>query len=951
MNKTQLWQRTALLAGLAISPAMLLAQSPDEEDVVELDIFTIETEQEGYAATNTLGGTKLNTPIKESPFTINAITSEFLRDIGTSDISSALAYQAGVDVVSNNGLGRTDTTLSVRGLPSNFFLRDGIAFYRAPNWAMIDRLEIIRGASAIAYGQTQPGGVVNMVTKKADVKANKGSVSQTIGEHSNFETRADYNLVAIPDQLAVRLSASYADQRAVRDDYHRKAYTVAPSLVYKPFKGTTINLQFARDYNDTKGLFFGLPPSNTESKLTYNYLNQKYEAYYNSKTPQERAAFQLPEPGDLKTASAGGPASIFLRDPYKYNIAGNQGRWNSVREDYYANLQQSVISDGGGMIERSDLQITVAYIDDEVSSRIPIVSMAAAQGSRGHYAPWADFDFRPANQADWTGALWAGGSDYNPSTETFIEKLNAGYYHQADEAVPGAKNFAGSGFYNPGDATDPRNRNAIPLAGPHTYFWYPMTYMLRNTNQINTLDWVNVIKFNESTKLRLLTGLEYGRQKYYDPGRKGYLPEGNYNKNNDAWSSTAWGPAPSQVFYPTPMWGYGFNDYNQNPGTIWGAGEDRKVRGFYVWNAETGQRRSARITGEDIDKVVREKFFGLTQDISYWALYATGQLDLFQKKVQVLAAVRYSDIEKKDYRSQNRVPKFPLEYAPVVPQVGVIYNITKDINVYASYAQNYWYEWTRNANELNQPPPTNEGESIEIGTKFDLLEGKISGNISLAQSSYQNLSWKDYTVSLTKINPTSYPPTTIDVDQDGQPDLGSDGKPILVDQYGLTRFDGEAESRTLELTLQATPVENWDTVLSYSYLETEVTKAAEWQLGLSFPAVSDHMLSIWNKYSFKGDDSPVKGLELGLGLIYKSSFWVGSGFNQKSISAADIYWKAPEFIRFDAMAAYEFTIMDFKCRAQLNVRNLFDRLNWTPDANLVPDGQGREFYGTLSIYF
>ena len=38
-------------------------------------------------------------------------------------------------------------------------------------------------------------------------------------------------------------------------------------------------------------------------------------------------------------------------------------------------------------------------------------------------------------------------------------------------------------------------------------------------------------------------------------------------------------------------------------------------------------------------------------------------------------------------------------------------------------------------------------------------------------------------------------------------------------------------------------------------------------------------------------------------------------------------------------------------RAQVNVKNIANRLNWTPDANFVPDGNGREFIGSVALSF
>jgi len=146
-------------------------------DITTLDTFTVSAESTtGYQAENTLGGTKMNTPVKDLPFTLNIVTNEFLKDTGTQDLGDALAYVAGVNLSDSASPSTRDQTFSVRGLPSNFFMMDGVATYRTPAWEQVDSIEIIRGASAIAYGESQPGGVINITTRKADPTREFGSV-------------------------------------------------------------------------------------------------------------------------------------------------------------------------------------------------------------------------------------------------------------------------------------------------------------------------------------------------------------------------------------------------------------------------------------------------------------------------------------------------------------------------------------------------------------------------------------------------------------------------------------------------------------------------------------------------------------------------------------------------------------------------------------------------------
>lgn len=905
--------------------------SLDKDDTIVLSPFTVSTSKDtGYRATNTLGGTKMNTPIKDLPFTLDVITNDFIRDIGALSVMDGLSYTAGV--LPLDAPGHNSPNMSVRGFPSNFFLRDGVPVYRAPNWTMVDRIEVIRGASAIVYGQTQAGGVINITTKHADVNRRFGSVSQLVGQWSNFGTRIDINQPLIDKKLAIRFAGSMTDSEGRRDNYSTKGSLVFPSLTWKPTESTVVSLQFTRDLNRVRGLNPGQPVSWANSKAGFHYLDQNYTAYYNSLTTAQRTIFGYPAPSALLTAQVGGPAPVFMDDPWRYNIAGDNSFWNSDVRTSIASLSQQLVRDGAGMVARSDLKVTLSRTDDRVRARLPLIPQNGTQGQRGVVTNWATSDGT-------TGATWALGGQ-------------PGYYFDYNEAVIGAKNFAGSNFYLPVDLTLAANARVAPLVGPNTYVWYPMNFRLANVNDVVSADTVTDLVFGRRTRARVLFGFEHARQRYWDASRKGQLPlaagtsiadlANNFMRNNSAWSSTAWGPAPGNGTTPLPNWGYGFTGFDQqNPGTIFGAGADRAYRGWNIYNLNTGERRAAHISGEHIDEIIDQYYYGQTQDIFSDALYLSGQLDLFSRRVSLLGAVRYTKIKKKDYRVYGKVPEFPQRYDPLVPQVGVVYNVNRQLNVYASYAKNYWYEWSRQTNAVGEAPPPNTAESIEVGSKFDLFDGRLSGSASVYRAQMHNLTWTDNTFSLTAFNPTLYPQLLKTVD----------GTPQFVDRYGLARFDGEVENEGLELNLQARPTDSWDIVASYSHVRSKITRGAPWTIGLTPSGVPKNMASLWNKYTLRNVEGAWRNFEIGLGVTYRDPVFVGSGYNQTSISQAEYVWKAPTFVRFDGTIAYPFKAFGYSWRVQANVKNIAERKNWTADGNLMPDGQGREFTATVHVNF
>jgi hypothetical protein len=582
-----------------------------------------------------------------------------------------------------------------------------------------------------------------------------------------------------------------------------------------------------------------------------------------------------------------------------------------------------------------------------VRARIPLIDGQAPQGSRGvGIDPAYNADLRDPDFNNWTGDLYDMGYDYN------YVKINpgaqAGYYYDAGEKVPGAKNMAGSGYYYTPDLT--KSSPLLPLSGPNVFEMSTMAYHLELNNDVFTVDDVTRFNFRGGAQMRLLVGAEYGDQRYYDYNRKGNLPYAtgnsiqaqaqNFIRSASGWSSTAWGVGSGNGGFPGPEWGYSFTDFaGANPATLYGAGPDRAYRGWTLWNADTKQRSNAQISDSALESYLDQYYYGLVQKVRYGAFYSTAQMDLFSKKLSLLGAARYSAINKYNYSVEGIVPQFPQKFRPVTPQAGIIYNVTPDVNVYASYSDSYYYQWSRAANQVNDAPPLITGKNYEVGSKFAYLNGRVNGSISVYQSTFNNLTVRDYTFDLTTYDSVRYPQIATNSG--------------LVDQYGLDRFNGSTRSRGVELNLQLTPVENMDVIISYSHMRSVITKASPWMEGLAVPGLPSDMASVWTKYAFKRIPGPLSHLSAGVGAVYNTPTWVGYGFNNNGdIDKSNSYlWRTPMFLRFDGYVSYTFSALGRPCYVSANLKNMFNRLNWSTDGALVPDGQGREFSFTFGVYF
>lgn len=188
------------------APPRGIAASPVEE-VITLSPFQIDVSQDvGYRSTNSTSGTSLNTPIKDLPMSIEVINEEFISDIGATNFREALQYSSGVfteqftqgtagsaqsngkgvnqtqsadaSASSRSGLGgRFDNGTVIRGFNVSFQNREGfryggiIANYGVVLGGIIDtsnvsRMEVVRGPNSLLYGIGVLSGIVNVVAKR-----------------------------------------------------------------------------------------------------------------------------------------------------------------------------------------------------------------------------------------------------------------------------------------------------------------------------------------------------------------------------------------------------------------------------------------------------------------------------------------------------------------------------------------------------------------------------------------------------------------------------------------------------------------------------------------------------------------------------------------------------------------------------------------------------------------
>lgn len=208
-----------------------------------------------YKVTNASTATKTDTPIMETPYSIKVVPHQVLQDQQFINVEDAVKNIAGMQT-SFNGIA---DIFMMRGFQSNTFYRDGYllplgfanGISRRPT-ANVDRIEVLKGPGSILYGRTEPGGVLNLVTKRPQAVP-QHSIQQQFGSYDRYRTTADSTgRITKDDKLLYRVNFSYENADSFRDFVKTDSVFLAPSLTWNISDRTQANLDIEYlHFNDT----------------------------------------------------------------------------------------------------------------------------------------------------------------------------------------------------------------------------------------------------------------------------------------------------------------------------------------------------------------------------------------------------------------------------------------------------------------------------------------------------------------------------------------------------------------------------------------------------------------------------------------------------------------------------------------------------------------------------
>lgn len=223
------------------------APSTATEPAVALSPFVLsEDKDSGYAANETLSGTRLRSPVKDVASAMTIVTADLMKDLGALNyndvlnfIPSTSTYTNNADDANSNGP-RTGTPFIVRGYRSSSISTNFFTSFTKPDVYNSSRLTFTRGPNSILFSIGNPGGAIDASTNKADLHRASHAVDFRIDSFDGFRTSLDSNLVVVPQKLALRLDLLHDDRGSNFAPAKDRRDSVFGTLTAQLTKNTTL---------------------------------------------------------------------------------------------------------------------------------------------------------------------------------------------------------------------------------------------------------------------------------------------------------------------------------------------------------------------------------------------------------------------------------------------------------------------------------------------------------------------------------------------------------------------------------------------------------------------------------------------------------------------------------------------------------------------------------------
>lgn len=238
-----------LLLQLSAPEGLAQGQTPSASAQPDAKVPAVEVvgrRQSGDYHAEEAAGTKSDLPLRELPQAVRVMSRQTLDDLGAVRLDDALDYVGGVS--RQNHFGGLWDNVAIRGLAGDVnngmaLLKNGFSGNRGFNaprdTANVERIEFLKGPIAALYGVTEPGGTINLVTKKP-LWQSAHAVEGYAGSFGFKRLTLD-STGPIGEQLAYRFNLAHEDRESFRDFVTTERLLLAPAATWRASANTRID--------------------------------------------------------------------------------------------------------------------------------------------------------------------------------------------------------------------------------------------------------------------------------------------------------------------------------------------------------------------------------------------------------------------------------------------------------------------------------------------------------------------------------------------------------------------------------------------------------------------------------------------------------------------------------------------------------------------------------------
>lgn len=824
--------------------------SSDEEIYILSDFAVSAADDQGYFSANSNSATRTNSLVKNTPITMSIVNEELLSDLDIQSNEDLAAVVAGID---SDPDGYSLDRIRIRGYRSASSRYDYFPRNIPRNGYNVNRVDVIKGANSLIFGQASPGGSINTIPELASFHKDTQVASYTLGNKNYRRSYIKLNHV-ISDKLAVKLMGVNVSQ-GYDHTYKENTFEGATlAISYKPTAKTNLRFHLEQVNTDTAFPARAMKDATKRDDDTLFDSDTKNDDYNGVLS---RTNYEVPYTPDYVDYLPQAVVDHLISTSSQINSRSDiKGWYDGIDASNYGSVtgpDKITQRDGHFLIANlnhevtENLQVEVAISSQEIETN-SIKRDSFASKVRHHFTlPYQATDKDPDTAAPeqktqhdvgepfikthWEREFWDAKRDGlkttflydgdNPLTSVGAHKLIFGFDYDARTT------------YNESD-------DMIPIG------------ILRTDGSYVGQDKINNSRFTDKDRSSEYFAIDSG----FDPSVMGIRFDFETSSN------VAMLPLDGTTSLPTNSGGTTFPDYtlpiyDEDPDSEWALGKTQysKINNYSQWFALQSEFLSGRL----------HTLIG--------ARYDYIDIDSSVRKVSVHGF--YADDQ---YNNETST-----KYQKLSPSLGLLYWLNPQVGVFANYAESIDAPSNTARTPIGDIAPPQYGRGLEGGIRFTSKDKKLDGQFVYYMIEKENDDEFPYsTALLNAIYPAAqYGEAFPDLyyrggAADNEPPLGFIKQAFMV---GSRAVGDKTLSTGLELEFTYNPSKALAFIFSYNHnidnsitglhptISSELQNTSFYQ-GDQLPGRPDHRANFTARYKFLS--GKLKNLSVGLNQIWRS---------------------------------------------------------------------------------